>query len=504
MFDSFQPNACVVFLLMAMYAQLSAQPQLPGGEPQPESNGSPASVRQAQPEFLVRAEVNHTTGQYREGDSFNVRVVSEVDAYVYVVFQQADGQVFQIFPNAQQSDNRLKARQAVQIPATDDTFRWQISAPFGKELVKVIASKEPINALNAKKLREKRFNLLPIQVLKGVGQELGAEQAPAWTETETPIVTVARDHDADSTGKKRFGIFFGVSDHMFNTDIEAVTGRGMNLSSPHRDARQLADVMREVGQVADLRIYTNDQATRKNLETAMTQWLPSVSRPGDTVIIYYSGHGGTLDGQRKTHFLVPYDFFSLTAAAGLKKRQDAGQKLDATQLSYLDAAKQLAQKLGPEKAADVLSRKTGVPDVEFGHWLQRLDGRQVIVVLDVCFAGGFATHEKSLTRETPDPKQFQFLQNQMVQLKDIGQPESALLAASRADQTSQVRQEQDLSVMTFALIDSLRGTVGPVTLKQACDDCARDMKRYFDERSIQDGHEPKLFNYCTKPAYLKP
>ena len=35
------------------------------------------------------------------------------------------------------------------------------------------AGTEPINALNAKKLREKRFNLLPIQVLKGVGQELG-------------------------------------------------------------------------------------------------------------------------------------------------------------------------------------------------------------------------------------------------------------------------------------------------------------------------------------------
>lgn len=85
------------FFLLAMSAQLSAQPQLPGVEPVPESNGSPASVRQAQPEFLVRAEVNHTTGQYREGDSFNVRVVSEVDAYVYVVFQQADGHVFQIF-----------------------------------------------------------------------------------------------------------------------------------------------------------------------------------------------------------------------------------------------------------------------------------------------------------------------------------------------------------------------------------------------------------------------
>lgn len=495
--------ACVVFLLLSAATRLNAQ--APGPlEPNNPANasGAPATLRQTQPEFLVRAEVNHSTRQYREGDYFNVRVVSEADAYVYVVYQQADGQVFQIYPNAKQPDNRLKARQAVQIPASDDSFRWQITGPFGKELVKVIASKEPINALNAQELRAKRFNPLPLEVLKGVGQELGAEQSSAWTEVETPILTVPRDHSADVAGKKRFGIFFGVAEHMFNTDVEAATGRGINLASPHRDARQLSDLLREVGQLNDARVYTNDQATRKNLEIAVTQWLPSVSRPGDTVVIYYSGHGGTLDGPRKTHYLVPHDYFSLDAAVGLKKRQDAGQPLSQSQVSYLDVAKQLLKSMGAEKANTLLTQKTGVTDVEFGHWLQRLDGRQVIVVLDVCFAGGFATQEKGLEQDN-NPKQFRFLEDQMVSLKSIGQPESALLAASRADQLSQVRKEQDLSVMTFALIDSLRSASGPVTLQQAFEDCDRDMKRYFSERNIP-GHEPKLFNYCTRPVFLKP
>jgi hypothetical protein len=299
--------AVAILLSLANATRLHAQQPGPADAGPPnttnpaDASGSPAAVQQAQPEFLVRAEVNHATRQYREGDAFNVRVVSEADAYVYVIYQQADGQVFQIYPNALQPNNQLKARQAVQIPAVDDSFRWQISGPFGKELVKVIASKEPIDALNAKELREKRFNPVPLKALKGVAQELGAEQAPAWTEVETPILTVPRDHAADASGKKRFGIFFGVADHMFSADFEAASGHGLNLPSCHRDARQLDDLLREVGQLNDSRVYTNDQATRKNLEIAVTQWLPSVSRPGDTVVIYYSGHGGTMtEGSRLT------------------------------------------------------------------------------------------------------------------------------------------------------------------------------------------------------------
>jgi hypothetical protein len=109
--------------------------------------------------------------------------------------------------------------------------------------------------------------------------------------------------------------------------------------------------------------------------------------------------------------------------------------------------------------------------------------------------------EKNLA--PPDPKEFRFLQDQMVQLKDIGQPETALLAASRADQTSQVRQEQDLSVMTYALLTTLRKAAGPVTLDQAYQGCVHDMEQYFSSHGIA-GHEPKLFNYCSRPVFLKP
>ena len=60
-----------------------------------------------------------------------------------------------------------------------------------------------------------------------------------------------------------------------------------------------------------------------------------------------------------------------------------------------------------------------------------LDGRQVVVILETCHSGGFATHESESTKgiEKPQPvDDFNFLGPQLGRLKDIGQPEIALLA----------------------------------------------------------------------------
>lgn len=71
------------------------------------SNDNVSAIQQQAPSFLVRAEVNRESRDYREGDSFSLSVVSEVDAYVYVIYQQADGQAYQVFPNSAQQNKVL-------------------------------------------------------------------------------------------------------------------------------------------------------------------------------------------------------------------------------------------------------------------------------------------------------------------------------------------------------------------------------------------------------------
>ena len=46
-------------------------------------------------------------------------------------------------------------------------------------------------------------------------------------------------------------------------------------------------------------------ATLKNLKRELEEWLPSVSKPEDRVLIYFAGHGFVVEG---TPYLAPYDF----------------------------------------------------------------------------------------------------------------------------------------------------------------------------------------------------
>ena len=99
----------------------------PSGDADPTAEPSGVEgIRQNQPDFLVRADVDRFTNCYREGDSLSIRAVCEVDAYIYVLYKQADGEVYQIYPNSSQPENKVKTRQAVSIPGPDDLFRWVI------------------------------------------------------------------------------------------------------------------------------------------------------------------------------------------------------------------------------------------------------------------------------------------------------------------------------------------------------------------------------------------
>ena len=505
---------------------------------QASDDSSLAQLQQSNPGFLVRVSLDRMSRDYREGDSLAATVVSEVDAFVYVMYQQADGQTFQIFPNNKQPDNRVKARQAIKIPGDDDLFRWKIGPPFGKELLKVVSTERPVKVLEQPSLRSKRFNAVSAAQVKGVALELGADRAdPAndneaqptnpgrWAEAEVELTTYPANRELQQSGGKRYGVFFGVSQHKFSTFEETVTGRNPNLSTPHRDARQLNTVLKKIGQMNETQVFTNEQATRENLEQSVTQWLPSVSRPGDTVVIYYSGHGGQVpdDGDDEKdqldEFLVPYDFMGLTALAGIVKQAEDGT-LPAEFIPYVSLGKQAFDRAGSlEKAGELLIRETGVSDDLFGHWVQKLDGRQIIVILDICFSGGFATQEKDL-KKTPTLRSatFDFLDREAGRLKDLGQEGTVLLTASSAQETSMVRLEDDLSVMTYYLIDVLERTTGPLEIGDVYKQCSSGVESYFESDTIREinsrlmaeglepitAHHPQLYNLAGKPVYLKP
>ena len=220
-------------------------------------------------------------------------------------------------------------------------------------------------------------------------------------------------------------------------------------------------------------------------------------------------------------YLLPYDYAgpnALNAAAALKN-QDLVRSLILLAEAGPPPEGSEAQEKWLEKVVDKLGRKTGITDDQFGHWLQALDGRQVVVILDICHSGGFATNEKGISRERPEPH-FDFLDRELSRLKDIGQRNVALLTACRTGEASQAQvvKSKDtllmLSVLTYFLVRQFESSPGPLELSTAYDRCRTDMKEYFassvyqaaskDQQPPVKPHEPLLYSDLAHKAFLRP
>ena len=521
------------------------------GDGQPAATNSPATdapaatadatidnaVTNEQPSFFVRASLNREVRDYREGDTLAIRVCCEVDAYLYVLYQQADGKVYQIFPNEGQKDNRVAAKQEVTIPGTNDLFRWEIGPPFGKEQVKVIACRQQLKGLSGADLRRQRFNPVSKSLFKTTVGELAGVSHRDWAETDLELRTHGAAEAPIDEGARRVGVFFGVAQHQFNAEHMA----GLQLLIPEKDrvgdghldllycdndATDLAATLRDVGRLSDAVVATNADATRANMERLITRWLPSVTKPGDTVIISFASHGGQIaddnndERDGKDEVLIPHDSVDLLTLAQLIELKKSGQlaaELEPRVAELVEVA--VAAGDNPSQQNDALVRHTGISDDLFAHWLQRLAGRHVIVILDTCHSAGFADQEKgsgnaTVKSPTPKPLKFDFLEGELVRLKDLGQPEQAMLAACMAAETAAPFSDGTKNgVLTGYVLKCLRETPGPVRLDDAYDYCREAFPSYFEAFNrwrSQNGLQPVtgqncfLINHCTGPMYLKP
>ncbi|HRX79423.1 MAG TPA: DUF4384 domain-containing protein [Pirellulaceae bacterium] len=469
-----------------------------------------------QPSFLVAAQVNSPNRDYREGDVLNLQVVAEEDAYLYILYQQADGQTFQVFPNKFQPDNLVKARQSVRVPAETDLFRWVVGAPYGEETIKVIATKEPVDVLANPDFIKSRFNPVEKETLKGIEVELGKAEPVRWAETDVTLHTYANTSPPAAESARRWGVFFGVSRHMLTPYVIAANGKdaGSDLLACHRDAQQLAEAMRTAGRLDGVKVFTNETATKANMHAAITEWLPSVSRPGDTVVIFYSGHTGQIPDQNgdeadeQDELIIPHDFIGGEELESLQKLY-AEDRLSANERTFVE--KLVAE--FKDKPLIELYEATGVSDDAMARWVQRLDGRQLIFISDSCHSGGFATAEanfKSLQPNFP----FDLMRGEAARLKDLGQQNHVLMCAAHANEVAAERVTRDLGVMTFSLIQFLNESRGSQTMEAGFKFCQTEMAKYFDawnqaleEAGIEDRVTPShpfFINYSTSPVMLKP
>jgi hypothetical protein len=81
---------------------------------------------------------------YAIGETIRMTLNASQDSYVTVVDIGPTGNVTQLFPNAYQTDNKLRAGQPVEIAGPNTGARITVGPPTGAELIKVITSNKPI------------------------------------------------------------------------------------------------------------------------------------------------------------------------------------------------------------------------------------------------------------------------------------------------------------------------------------------------------------------------
>jgi len=431
-----------------------------------------------------------------------VTVTSEKAGYLYLIYCDATGNMVLLFPNRKDKNNAIPAHQNVRVPPPGGRFKLRIGPPFGQEVLKAIVSLEPIDP-------EQVVRMVTPDGVKGVFVDEMKSRPAEWAEHSVTTTTVSPE-DANTAppttvspttappatappatappvtappstnppatvpptvagGPRRVGVFIGINDFL-DTGIR-------DLKVGENDARTMAEVMKRSCGLDEAWTLIGRDASLENIEHRLRTQLPKDTRPGDVVVIYWSGHGARCaddNGDEKDgydEYLVPYD----------------GQYADEATI-----------------------RRTMLLDDTIGRWLLGLDGRKLVVILDTCHSAGQSEHEKGLAKGLGNPVplggdvEFDFLDGEMERAKDIGQKNTAMLASSKASQVSFERKERDLSVMTYCLVEQLEASSGPLTLQAAFENLKRDVAAYVQRTFPGTTQTPFLDDNMSLPFYLRP
>ena len=135
---------------------------------------------------------------YAEGEDVKLFVKTSEDAYVTVLNVDPAGQTTILFPNQYQPDNLVRADRVIEVPDPASLSRIVVTGTMGTELIKVIASSEPIEPFEARQLAEAGPYQMVRAQAQGVARSLsvtmlgGASAPAAQRPTATPSVRPAR------------------------------------------------------------------------------------------------------------------------------------------------------------------------------------------------------------------------------------------------------------------------------------------------------------------------
>lgn len=142
MFTAKQIAVCLVFIAAS---RASAQTVPMAAELVRQTPGGQTKVQKEAPTQL-QIQLNHSNGQYRDGDFLRVRVRPSESSHLYMFYHQADGSAVMVYPTMDRKNTRFAGLQTHELPSRNDEIQCVVRGPFEREVVQVVASPVAIQA----------------------------------------------------------------------------------------------------------------------------------------------------------------------------------------------------------------------------------------------------------------------------------------------------------------------------------------------------------------------
>jgi len=294
------------------------------------------------------------------------------------------------------------------------------SVPLKDQIDVTVNSKEviPFRGMKVKRNPEKE-NEQSIPINKQIFLTPGRNDIEVTVTTETDqkfkanvSVVYTPTSSTPSTDKRKFAVIIGINKYK-DPDIESLKVAGVDADSIYKI---ITDPKGGGFSKENVKLLLDDQATRETITKTMGEWLPGQVKPGDIVLIFYSGHGGVEpdptgeepDGNSK--YIIPHD-------------TDPGNLFS-----------------------------TAIQNSTITRMLQRVQSNQMVFLIDCCYSGGVTTGQELVKSVSPPSTKVET--DVYNELSGSGR---VIISASLPDQVSFELPKLNHGIFTYNLIEGISG-----------------------------------------------